>query len=101
MRNRFGLLLAASRSHLVLNAPSTTRVPNLPFWLFSSNSSLHHPQNKSASGLLFGNDDIRALPQCGQYAHARTHASVHARALCEALAKGDWDSSKPSFIGLA
>src|SRR5258705_9128884 len=31
MRNKFGLLLAASRSHFVLKAPSTTLVPNLPF----------------------------------------------------------------------
>src|SRR5689334_21976024 len=91
-------MFAASRWHLVLNSPSRTFAPNLPRWLLSSNSSLHEPQKKSASGLLFGNDEIRALPQCGQYAHARTHASVHARALCEPLEYGDWDSSKPSFI---
>jgi hypothetical protein len=38
----------------------------LPFWLFSSNSSLHDAQKKSASGLLFGKEAIFALPQCGQ-----------------------------------
>jgi hypothetical protein len=72
----------------------------LPRWLLSSNSSLQEPQKKSASGLLFGNDEILALPQCGQYAQARTHASVQARALCEPLENGDWDSSKPSFMSL-
>src|SRR5580692_7569453 len=98
MRSRFGLLLAARRSHFVLNAPSTTLMPNFPFWLFSSNSSLHVGQKKSASGLLLGNDEIFALLQCGQYAQAPIQASVHARALCEPLVKEVWDSSKPSFI---
>ena len=66
MSRRLGLLLAARRSHLVLNSPSRTFAPNLPFWLFSSNSSLQDVQKKSASGLLFGKDEIFALPQCGQ-----------------------------------
>jgi hypothetical protein len=46
----------------------------------SSNSSLQAGQKKSASGLLLGKAEIFALPQCGQYAHALTHASVHALA---------------------
>jgi hypothetical protein len=79
------LLLAASRSHFVLYSPSSTLAPNLFLWLFSSNSSLHDLHRKSASLLLFGNGSIFALPQCGQYAQARTQVSVHARALCEPL----------------
>jgi len=98
MSRRLGLLLAASRSHLVLNSPSRTFEPNLPFWLFSSNSSAHDVQRKSARGLLLGNCDIFALPQWGQYACVLTQASVQARALCERLVYADWDSSKPSFI---
>jgi len=80
-----GLLLAARRSHFVLNAPSTTLLPNLPFWLLSSNSSQQEVQKKSASGLLFGNEEILALPQCGQYAQVLTQASVHVRAFCAPL----------------
>jgi hypothetical protein len=66
MSRRLGLLLAARRSHLALNSPSKTFAPNFPFWLFNSNSSLQDVQKKSASGLLFGNCDIFALPQWGQ-----------------------------------
>jgi hypothetical protein len=54
-------------------------------FLLSSNSSLQDGQKKSASGLLFGNEEILALPQCGQYAQAFTHVSVHERAFCEPL----------------
>lgn len=36
------------------------------FWLFSSYSSLHDPQKKSATGLLFGNGFIVGHPQLGQ-----------------------------------
>jgi hypothetical protein len=79
------LFFEARRSHFVLNAPSTTLVPNLPFWLLSSNSSLQDGQKKSASGLLLGNGEILVLPQCGQYAQAPTHASVHALAFWELL----------------
>jgi hypothetical protein len=46
---------------------------------------LQEVQKKSASGLLLGKGEIFALPQCGQYAHVLTQASVHARALCEPL----------------
>jgi hypothetical protein len=46
---------------------------------------LQEEQKKSASGLLFGKAAIFALPQWGQYAHALTQASVHARAFCEPL----------------
>ena len=85
MRNKFGLLSAASRSHFALNAPSSTLVPNLLFWLFNSYSSLHATQWKSATGLLFGKGFIFGAPQFGQYAQVRTHCSVQARALCEPL----------------
>jgi hypothetical protein len=68
-----------------LNSPSKTFAPNFTLWLFSSNSSLQDVQKKSASGLLLGKDEIFALPQCGQYAHAFTQASLHTRALCEPL----------------
>jgi hypothetical protein len=46
---------------------------------------LQDGQKKSASGLLFGNDEIFALPQCGQYAQELTHVSVQVRAFCEPL----------------
>jgi hypothetical protein len=68
-----------------LNSPSKTFAPNFPLWLFSSNSSLQDVQKKSASGLLLGKEEILALPQCGQYAHIFTQASLHTRALCEPL----------------
>src|SRR6476646_3831112 len=81
MRNRFGLLLAARRSHFVLKAPSTTLVPNLPFWLLSSNSSLQAVQKKSASGLLLGKAEnlrVAAVRAIGPSAHPSFRPSARA-----------------------
>jgi len=65
-KKRLGLLLAASRSHLVRYDPSSTLFLKIVFWLFSSYSSLHASQKKSAIGLLFGNGLIFVLSQFGQ-----------------------------------
>jgi hypothetical protein len=85
-QQQVGIVACGQTLALVLNSPSRTLAPNLPFWLFSSNSSLHAVQKKSASLLLLGKEETLALPQCGQYAQALTQASVHARAFCEPLA---------------
>ncbi len=80
-----GLLLSSKRAHMLRKAPSTTFLPKLLFWLFSSYSSLHFGQKKSAAGQLFSNWLMVEFPQLGQKTHVRVHCSVHALALCGPL----------------
>ena len=65
-QQKIGIVAGGQTLAFGMKLPSRIFAPNLPFWLFNSNSSLQAVQKKSASGLLLGNEDIFAFQQCGQ-----------------------------------
>ena len=65
------------------------------FWLFSSYSSTHAWQRKSATGLLAVNRAIGCAPQLGQNRVCSTHPSVSTRAFCDALSNTAASSRRP------